>query len=70
MRIALWLAVLTVAYNIIKGLISVSYELLTLPWLDVAGSFAIAWFAFSEGRESFQKARSKNLSCSCGSCKD
>lgn len=49
---------------------SVSYELFALPWLDVAGSFGIAWFAFSEGKESFQKARSKDLSCSCGSCKN
>lgn len=44
---------------------SVLYELFGLPWLDVAGSLGIAWFAFNEGRESFEKAVSKNLNCSC-----
>lgn len=45
---------------------SVSYELFELPFLDVAGSLGVAWFAFSEGKESFEKARSKNLCCGCG----
>ncbi|MCF8218585.1 MAG: cation transporter [Bacteroidales bacterium] len=43
------------------------YELLDFAWLDVAGSFGIAIFAFREGKESFEKASAKNLSCSCGS---
>ncbi|MFO8087405.1 MAG: cation transporter [Bacteroidales bacterium] len=43
------------------------YELLDFAWLDVAGSFGIAIFAFREGKESFEKASAKNLSCSCNS---
>jgi divalent metal cation (Fe/Co/Zn/Cd) transporter len=41
------------------------YELLGIGWLDVVGSLGIAWFAFSEGKESFEKARSTGLSCHC-----
>lgn len=41
------------------------YELLEIGWLDVLGSLGVTWFAFSEGREAFEKARSNELSCSC-----
>lgn len=41
------------------------YELFGIAWFDIAGSLGIAWFAFSEGREAFEKARSEKLSCSC-----
>ncbi len=34
---------------------SVLYEWLGIGWIDVAGSIGIAWFAFSEGREAFEK---------------
>ena len=44
------------------------YELFGIAWFDVAGSPGIAWFAFSEGRESFEKAKSSEMSCSC--CED
>jgi small neutral amino acid transporter SnatA (MarC family) len=37
---------------------SVLYELFGIAWFDIAGSIGIAWFAFSEGRESFEKASS------------
>lgn len=40
------------------------YELFGIAWLDIAGSLGIAWFAFSEGREAFEKAKSEELSCS------
>ncbi|MFW5705621.1 MAG: cation transporter [Bacteroidota bacterium] len=43
------------------------YEIFRIGYIDVAGSLAIAWFAFSEGREAFEKARSNKLSCGCGS---
>ena len=43
------------------------YELFGIAWFDIAGSLGIAWFAFSEGRESFEKASSDKLSC-CGEC--
>ncbi len=35
------------------------YELFQIAWFDIAGSLGIAWFAFSEGREAFGKARSE-----------
>ena len=41
------------------------YELFGIGWFDILGSLGIAWFAFSEGRESFQKARSGELICDC-----
>lgn len=44
---------------------SLGYELTGIGMLDTAGAFAVAVFAFREGREAFQKA--KGLSCcSCG----
>ncbi len=42
------------------------YELFGIAWFDLLGSLGIAWFAFSEGREAFEKARSETLACSCG----
>ncbi len=41
------------------------YALFSLPWIDSIGSLAIAVFAFREGREAFEKARSGALACSC-----
>ena len=41
------------------------YELFGIGWLDIAGSLGIAWFAFSEGKEAFEKAGSKELNCAC-----
>jgi divalent metal cation (Fe/Co/Zn/Cd) transporter len=34
---------------------SALYELFGIGWIDVAGSLGIAWFAFKEGREAFEK---------------
>ncbi len=34
---------------------SVLYELLKISYIDVAGGLGIAWFAFREGKESFEK---------------
>ena len=45
---------------------SLLYEFLKISYIDVAGSLGIAWYAFSEGRESLEKARKNQLSCSCG----
>lgn len=42
------------------------YEIFRIGYIDVIGSLAIAWFAFREGREAFEKARSQTLSCGCG----
>jgi divalent metal cation (Fe/Co/Zn/Cd) transporter len=41
------------------------YELFGIGWLDIAGSLGIAWFAFSEGKEAFEKAKSEELNCYC-----
>jgi len=47
------------------------YEIFQIGYIDTIGSLGIAYFAFNEGRESFEKARSGTLSC-CGdgSCKN
>ncbi len=43
---------------------SVLYEIFQISYIDIAGSLAIAWFAFREGKEAFDKAKGK-LCCSC-----
>jgi zinc transporter ZupT len=43
---------------------SAGYELTGIGGLDALGAFAIAWFAWREGKESFEKAR--GIGCSCG----
>ena len=45
---------------------SLLYELLSIGFIDVLGSLGIAYYAFKEGRESFEKASSENLACGCG----
>jgi divalent metal cation (Fe/Co/Zn/Cd) transporter len=45
---------------------SLLYEFLKISYIDIAGSLGIAWYAFSEGRESLEKARQNKLSCGCG----
>jgi len=45
---------------------SLLYEFLKISYIDIAGSLGIAWYAFSEGRESLEKARKNQLSCNCG----
>lgn len=48
---------------------SLLYEFTGIGWVDSIGSLGIAWFAFTEGREAFEKARTGNLSCGCeGNC--
>ncbi|NVO21471.1 MAG: cation transporter [Bacteroidetes bacterium] len=43
-------------------------ELFSVPYVDLAGSLGIAWYAFSEGREAFEKVKAKKLACDCGHC--
>jgi len=40
---------------------SLAYELFAVKYIDAVGSLGIAWFAFSEGREAFEKAKNNNL---------
>lgn len=44
---------------------SLLYEFTGINWVDSIGSIGIAWFAFTEGREAFEKARLGNFSCGC-----
>lgn len=41
------------------------YELFKIGYIDAVGSLGIAYFAFNEGREAFEKVRTGNLSCTC-----
>ena len=41
------------------------YELFNIAYFDILGSLGIAYIAFKEGREAFEKAKSGNLLCSC-----
>jgi len=45
---------------------SLLYEFFKISYIDIAGSLGIAWYAFSEGRESLEKAKKNKLSCGCG----
>lgn len=47
---------------------SICYELFRINYIDIIGSLGIAWFAFREGKESIEKARSDSLSCPCHDC--
>ena len=51
--------------SIILLVSSLGWELFSIPYIDEIGSLGIAWFAFREGREAFEKAASETLSC-CG----
>jgi divalent metal cation (Fe/Co/Zn/Cd) transporter len=44
---------------------SLGYELTGISYLDAIGALLIAWFAWREGREAFDKAKGLNSSCSC-----
>lgn len=51
--------------SIILLISSLTYEIFKIGYIDIAGTLGIAFFAFREGKESFEKAKSDNLSCSC-----
>ena len=44
---------------------SLLYEIFSIQYFDLLGSIGIAYFAFSEGREAFEKVRTGNLACGC-----
>jgi divalent metal cation (Fe/Co/Zn/Cd) transporter len=48
---------------------STFYEILGIPFIDVFGSLGIAWYAFKEGKEAFEKARNGKLTCCEDHCK-
>jgi divalent metal cation (Fe/Co/Zn/Cd) transporter len=41
------------------------YEIFKIGYIDILGSLGIAWFAFKEGREAFEKVKSNKLACCC-----
>ena len=41
------------------------YEILHIAYFDILGSLGIAYFAFKEGREAFEKVKTGNLACNC-----
>lgn len=47
---------------------STIYELIKIPYVDAIGSLGVAWYAFKEGRESFEKAKSGSLNCNDNCC--
>jgi len=47
---------------------SVIFEVFKIGYIDAAGGVGIAWYAFKEGRESFEKARKRKLGCGCEHC--
>ena len=51
--------------SIILLISSLTYEIFKVGYIDIAGTLGIAFFAFREGKESFEKAKSDKLSCSC-----
>lgn len=54
--------------SIILLISSLLYAWLRISYIDLAGSAGIAWFAFGEGREAFEKAKQNALTCGCGEC--
>jgi divalent metal cation (Fe/Co/Zn/Cd) transporter len=44
---------------------SVGYELFQIPYIDIVGSLGIAYFAFKEGKEAFEKSNAEVLACNC-----
>ncbi len=49
---------------------SLLYEFFKIGYIDIIGGLGIAYFAFKEGLEAIEKAKSSNLSCGCnGDCK-
>ncbi|MDT0642660.1 cation transporter [Zunongwangia sp. F363] len=47
---------------------SLIYEIWQIPYIDALGSIGIAWYAWKEGKEAFENAKSKSLSCSSDCC--
>ncbi len=47
---------------------SLVYELFKVPYIDAVGSLGIAWYAFKEGKEAFEKAAHKTMVCNDGCC--
>ena len=53
--------------SIILLISSGTYEFTGISYIDSIGTLGLSYFAFNEGKECFEKAKSDNL-CSCDSC--
>ena len=42
---------------------SLIYLIFRIPYIDALGSLGIAWYAFREGKEAFEKAENKGNQC-------
>jgi len=51
--------------SIILLVSSLVYQITGFAWLDVLGSLGLAWFAYKEGQEAFEKAKGKECCCHC-----
>lgn len=49
--------------SIILLVSSIAYEVFKIGYIDSIGALGIAWYAFSEGREAFEKAKGKVCCC-------
>ncbi|WP_339790959.1 cation transporter [uncultured Imperialibacter sp.] len=47
---------------------SLIYVIWRIPYVDAIGSLGISWFALKEGKEAFDKAKTKRLSCDSNCC--
>ncbi|MBE0675086.1 MAG: cation transporter [Bacteroidales bacterium] len=55
-RVCLYMSVVLLASSLI-------YELTGFAYADVIGAAGLAWFSFTEGNESFEKAKGKSCGC-------
>ena len=51
--------------SIVLLLSSGLYEIFKISYFDVLGSFVIAYFAFKEGKEAFEKAKEEKINPAC-----
>lgn len=47
---------------------SLAFELFNIRFIDAIGSLGIAWFAFKEGKEAFERARTNEINCTDDCC--
>ncbi len=61
-KTCLWLSIVLLVSSLL-------YEFFHVGLFDAAGSIGIAWFAWQEGKESLETARTGKLGCCCGGSK-
>lgn len=51
--------------SVILLMSSLLYEITSIGYFDILGSLGIAYYSFTEGKESLEKARNNKLKCTC-----